>query len=546
MREAETTFARRWFGAWSTRCALVVIVTWISVAVFAPFLANDRPLVMRAVDYGRFEEARASLVPVTRMWLDVEAQGPVAWRASNPARAELDFVDAVEVEKQALLRRIAIVRDSLTPDEDVLRASIDRLGSKVRGYGAMQDAGGVIELARSTAADLELDGQPGDEPLSAAGGAVRLASRVSAPVFAALTPLDIAFSAAWIALGATMLLLRTWRRRWFTVAIVFALALIAWPLARPLYSGPASIKGASARGDLVVDWALFPPIPMGFAETHMRDAFRAPFTSVHASASESSSASTWSGADFGRFSAEKQQPTALPFERSIDSRWRHPLGTDSLGRDLAARLVWGARISLFVGNAAALLLTVIGVALGLVAGWRGGWTDFCVSRATEIVVCFPAFVLVLCALFFIPPTAAAPLVTVAIVIGIVGWTTVARLVRAETLRVRELDFVAAARALGLTEAQILCRHVLPNAIQPAIIAFAFAVGAGVLTESALSFLGFGVQVPIPSWGALVSDSKSPDQAWIWLIPGCAIFTLVASYNVLGEALRDALDPKHER
>ena len=111
---------------------------------------------------------------------------------------------------------------------------------------------------------------------------------------------------------------------------------------------------------------------------------------------------------------------------------------------------------------------------------------------------------------------------------------------------RELDFVAAARALGLSEGAILRRHVLPNVIQPAIIAFAFAVGAGVLTESALSFLGFGVQVPVPSWGALISDSKSPDHAWIWLVPGFAIFTVVASYNILGEALRDALDPRHER
>jgi peptide/nickel transport system permease protein len=166
-----------------------------------------------------------------------------------------------------------------------------------------------------------------------------------------------------------------------------------------------------------------------------------------------------------------------------------------------------------------------------------------ILRTIEIVASFPAFFLVLCALFFIDPEIVPPLAAVALVIALVGWTSVARLVRAECMRLRELEFVHAARALGLSPARILARHVLPNTLTPVLVALAFAASAGILTESALSFLGFGVQAPVPSWGSLVNDSKSADHWWIWLFPGLCIFATVVAYNLLGEALRDALDPK---
>lgn len=536
MRDEPSTFARRWLATWSARCAIVVIVAWITVALFAPFLANDRPLWMRAIDRGRFEEARSSLVPVTRAWLAVESQGEAAWRASNP-KATQNWSEVVALEKQALEQRIGILRESLAPADAVRHAVLELFAAAVREPLSSRKAVEVEDWANSAASILDLSAPDQETAARAQGGRVQLASRISAPVFAALKPLDFAACAAWIALGIACWMTRSCRRRATAAAIVFVLVACIWPLVRPADTTPASIKEAAARGDLVVEWAVFPPIAMGYAETHMREAFRPPFDAP---------SGTFVIDRFGDSAHVPPARVALPFEPPDGSPWRHPLGTDSLGRDLAARLVWGARISLFVGNASAVLLTLIGVLLGLLAGWRGGWSDFAISRAIEVVVCFPAFVLVLCAMFFVNPASAPPLVAVAVVIGIVGWTAVARLVRAEVLRVRELDFVTAARALGLSESQILRRHVLPNVIQPAIIAFAFAVGAGVLTESALSFLGFGVQVPVPSWGALVSDSKSPDHAWIWLVPGFAIFTVVAAYNILGEALRDALDPRHER
>lgn len=532
MREPAPSVTRRWLSTWSARAALAVIAAWITVALFAPLLANDRPFFMRATDVGRFEEARMSLVPVTRAWLALEAQGEAAWRAANPSPRTQTWADAVALEKQSVERRIDILRHSLAEHD----AMLDGFAASVRGQASERGPVALDVVAQWISTGLEHPESEHWVPVRDNAGHARLASRVSTPLLAELRPLDVAGCAAWIALAIACFAARTWRRRFLAAGIVFVLAWCTWSLARPTDTGPTSIKQAVARGDLVVEWAVFPPIAMGFDETHMREAFAPPFGAVGGA----------HGMD--RFGDSTYTPSrvALPFEPRDGSPWRHPLGTDSLGRDIAARLIWGARISLFVGNASAVLLTLIGVLLGLLAGWRGAWTDVAISRAIEVVVCFPAFVLVLCAMFFVDPAAAPPLVAVAVVIGLVGWTSVARLVRAETLRVRELDFVAAARALGLSEREILLRHVLPNVIQPAIIAFTFAVGAGVLTESALSFLGFGVQVPVPSWGALVSDSKSPDHAWIWLVPGFAIFTVVASYNVLGEALRDALDPRHER
>jgi peptide/nickel transport system permease protein len=284
---------------------------------------------------------------------------------------------------------------------------------------------------------------------------------------------------------------------------------------------------------------------MGFAETNLPEAFRPPTWLA------SSRMRAEGGFERDREGAALFSPLATPVhvataEPALNSWHRHLLGTDSLGRDLLARLLWGARSSLLVGFASAVLLTALGIAFGVCAGWCGGLVDVAISRTIELVLCFPAFVLVLCAMFFVDPRIVPPIVSVAVVIGIVGWTTVARLVRAECLRLRELEFVAAARALGLTDLSIVWRHVLPNAIGPAIIAFSFAIGSAILTESALSFLGFGVQAPVPSWGSLVSDSKSPEHTWIWIFPGLCIFAAVAGSNLLGEALRDALDPRHER
>jgi peptide/nickel transport system permease protein len=196
-----------------------------------------------------------------------------------------------------------------------------------------------------------------------------------------------------------------------------------------------------------------------------------------------------------------------------------------------------------VGLVSAALLLALGVTVGALAGYHGGRVDLVLSRVIEVVQCFPTFFLIVTAVALIPERRLHPLFAVVIVIALVGWTGVARLVRAEFLRARELDYVAAARSLGFSSTRIAFGHVLPNVLGPVLVAAAFAVASGMLIESGVSFLGFGVRHPVPSWGALLSESRSLEHWWLQLFPGLLIFAAVLSTHVLGEALRERLDPR---
>jgi len=221
--------------------------------------------------------------------------------------------------------------------------------------------------------------------------------------------------------------------------------------------------------------------------------------------------------------------------------WQYPLGTDDLGRDVLARIMYGARISLLVGFVAVGLAAAIGTLFGALAGYYGGWVDAVVMRFVDIMLCFPTFFLILAVVAFLEPS----IWNIMIVIGLTGWMGVARLVRAEFLSLRERDFVQAARALGARDRRIIFRHILPNALSPLLVSATLGVAGAILTESALSFLGIGVQPPTASWGnMLIAGKQTLGSAW-WLsvFPGLAILVTVLGYNLLGEGLRDALDPR---
>ncbi|HNV47136.1 MAG TPA: ABC transporter permease [Spirochaetota bacterium] len=220
---------------------------------------------------------------------------------------------------------------------------------------------------------------------------------------------------------------------------------------------------------------------------------------------------------------------------------RHVLGTDEQGRDLAARMVYGTRVSILVGFIAVFIYVSIGIVVGAVAGYYGGRTDMLISRFIEIVMCFPTFFLILTILALVGPS----LTSVMVVIGLTGWTGIARIVRGEFLKLREADYVTASRALGAGDARIIMRHVLPNALAPVLVSATFGIASTILIESSLSFLGFGVQPPTPSWGDILSQSRDfMDFAWwLTLIPGFAIFITITSYNLVGEGFQDAIDPK---
>jgi len=221
----------------------------------------------------------------------------------------------------------------------------------------------------------------------------------------------------------------------------------------------------------------------------------------------------------------------------------HRFGTDDVGRDVLARMIHGARVSLLIGFSATLIALFVGSFFGAIAGYYGGAADWIVSRLIEVVLCFPFLFLVLgiVALF------RSSLATIMIALGLTSWTTEARYVRGEVLRLRELEFAQAARASGARDWRIIFRHLLPNALAPVLVSASFGVANAILVESALSFLGLGVQVPIPSWGGILSVAEQViDYAW-WLVlfPGLAIFTTVAAFNVIGDRFRDALDPRSE-
>lgn len=219
----------------------------------------------------------------------------------------------------------------------------------------------------------------------------------------------------------------------------------------------------------------------------------------------------------------------------------HLLGTDDYGRDVMSRMIWGARVSLSVGFVAVTLYVLIGIIVGSFAGFFGGKVDIVISRVIEIVMCFPSFFLILAVIAFIGPS----IYNVMIVIGLTSWTGIARLTRGEFLRLRNLEFVLAAEAAGISKVAIMFKHVLPNAMTPVMVSAAFGFAGSILTESGLSYLGFGVQEPFPSWGQMLSDSQSNPLLywWLFIVPGIALFLTVTFYNLAGNTFRDAADPR---
>ncbi|MDD5687615.1 MAG: ABC transporter permease [Elusimicrobia bacterium] len=238
--------------------------------------------------------------------------------------------------------------------------------------------------------------------------------------------------------------------------------------------------------------------------------------------------------------------TNNPIEGNIIERLQPPskshiLGTDEIGRDVFSRMIYGTRISISVGIIAVGISVIIGTILGLISGYFGGKTDAIIMRFVDVMLCFPTFFLILMVIAFLEPN----IYNVMIVIGLTSWPSLARLVRSETLSIKERDFITAAKGLGLKKRKIIFVHILPNVMAPVIVASILGVGAAILTESGLSFLGLGVQPPTPSWGNILTSGKDYIHIawWLSFFPGLAILITVLGWNLLGEGLRDVFDPR---
>jgi peptide/nickel transport system permease protein len=237
-----------------------------------------------------------------------------------------------------------------------------------------------------------------------------------------------------------------------------------------------------------------------------------------------------------------------PLQQFLSDRLANPsstymLGTDDLGRDVLSRMIYGTRISLSVGIIAVSIAVIIGTLLGLISGYFGGWTDTVIMRFVDIMLCFPAFFLILLVIAFMEPS----IFNIMFVIGLTSWPGLTRLVRAQVLSLKGMDYIQAAKLLGLSKLRIFFVHLLPNVLTPIIISATLGVGDAILTESALSFLGLGVQPPMSSWGQMLTTGKDYIYIawWLSLFPGLAILVTVLAFNLLGEGLRDVFDPRTE-
>ncbi len=233
--------------------------------------------------------------------------------------------------------------------------------------------------------------------------------------------------------------------------------------------------------------------------------------------------------------------TAAAANSKLPPSSEHPFGTDILGRDVLSRTIYGARISLQVGVLAVSISIIIGLILGALAAFYGGFWDTLIMRFADIFLAFPYTLFVIALVSVLGPAFR----NVFIAIGVLGWPSIARVFRSSILSVKESDYVLAARALGANDLRIMIRHILPNAIAPIIVYGTMSIGGAILTESALSFLGMGVQPPTPSWGLMISEGQThlSTAPWLMLYPGFAILTTVLAFTLLGDGLRDALDVK---
>lgn len=479
--------------------AAVVIALLFGVSIFAPLIAHDRPLYYVGSNRFDYQEAARTLRALLGQ-ISSESQAGRRSELLKSARLQWELM-AVEL-----------------PVEDA--AKLREFGARATAAASTPDAAELRKLQ----IELRKDFSRGD---------LKLRETARWPVLASLGGMDLFFMTGYVVCLAAPLgfwgvsrlapIGRQHALRRSLTAAVFAapvLAAAGWwwfvpqRLDRTNYKlAVLAADPAAATAPVVFRQVLWPPIPFAIDEDDLSRKAAPPYWAL-------------------------KEPAKSP-----SSPWNSPhwLGTDDLGRDILCRMIWGGRVSLAVGVVAVSIYTFIGIIVGAVAGYFRGFWDLVISRIIEVVICFPAFFLILTIVAFFGPG----LMNIMIIIGLTGWTGIARLVRGEFLRLVDQEFVLAGKALGYSAPHIIFRHVLPNALAPVLVSATFGVAGAILTESSLSFLGLGISVPTPSWGSILSSGRDAIFRAPWLIqfPGLAIFITITCYNLVGEALRDASDPR---
>lgn len=519
IKRGQSQWALVWREFRKRRLALLcgwIILALITIAIFAPFLAHDRPLVYHGYNRFEYREAMRTLGVVIGRIADVK---------TSPSGEVPDegLADAPVIRLQ--IDRMA---RELPPET---ATELRTLGERIIELGAGPADTKAASALREARVELRREFDIRD---------VQLQSRWHWPVFASLNWLEIAFLTA----NVLVLVAVFWRltagrisprlterlRAPTLVATLCVLPIVAalvWRFGVPdrvdrtqYKRGVFAVEAdAFPAAPVVYETVIWPPIPYGLDEDNLDIPYAPPAFFAKAE------------------TAEPGESTAAP--RPWDQP--HWLGTDGIGRDVLSRMIWGGRVSLSVGIVAVSIYVTIGIVVGALAGYFRGWADMLISRLIEIVICFPSFFLILTIVAFLGPS----IFNIMIVIGLTGWTGVARLVRGEFLRLGNQDFVLAGRALGYTAPRIIFRHMLPNAMAPVLVSATFGIAGAILTESALSFLGFGITVPTPSWGGILNTGREAifRAPWMIYVPGLAIFVAITAYNLVGEALRDAADPR---
>jgi len=552
------------------KLAMAVLALLYASAIYAPLIANDQPFMIEAVNRSEYGDAHRTLYPSVLGTSSLVKKTSEEYLSKRTEGSTQTFAQALDSERTGVVTRVTAMKAWL-PEAD--HATLDELVTKVDRALAAARAGDIpraTELggeAKELAKTVRNEYKPADpEQLDAGGKTLRPLTRY--PLFDTLTWAEVLFMVLWalvltwplwnalvnkvLLAGDRARVRRARKPKFFGVVGIAVLSAVLWGTLSEDGGAnkSASFKAEITAGQIDVAKTVMPLIPYGFAETNGAENFRPPTWRPIAEISEEGYYVRGARVPV-KDPVTDYMPPAKPVEvlhgePDRNAATRHILGTDKVGRDFLTRVLWGGRVSLTVGLLSAALLLIIGTVIGSMAGYFGGWVDLVISRIIEVFLCIPAFPLILMVAAFIDPNVISPIYSIVIIIALIRWTGVARLVRAEFLRLREAEFAVAAKALGFSPVRTIFRHILPNAFAPALVAGAFAVASGILTESTMSFLGFGISPPIASWGSLINESKAPEHWWVQVFPGFLIFITITCYNQVGDAFRDAVDPKMKK